>query len=277
MQRMSFIPGPDAREYIHEVKGRLIVDHGALIALADDFIMNCPSGPNSLLYQICLSALSRNDTIDIHFGLRDVGEGERKDEDGELVGHTWAIHNTVLENGEKRSKTLWDVGRDSPLQSLEVANRAFLQYQYALAQHQEVVVPPPPPLQLMRPPAIPRKDEEGRPPHISRALSPSNLYYKSGIQFYFVELCMSAPGRPDYFSSDGTWAPSQLSRPMRSYEALQLAAVLTAAIGAPPLVFAVRQSIPKSLGKMPVGYLQRGYEVPDGWDDAEQDKIVLVC
>jgi len=277
---MTFIPGKDAREEIHSHKGHLTITHEMVIPIIDDFIMNCPAGPNSLLYQICGAALSRNDTIDITFGLRNVNaaQDEREDEAGELVGHTWAVHNFVLENGEKRSKTLWDVGRDSPLQTPTVAHRAFSHYQMALARHQNVDAPTP--LSAPHNSAPPPK-EEGRPPHISRALSPSNLYENSGIQFYFVELCMSAPGRPDYFDySDPTrprWSPSQLSRPMRATDALLLSALLTAAIGDPPLVFAVRQSIPRSLGRMPAGFIQRGYGVPEGFDDAEQDKIVLVC
>src|SRR5699024_5661961 len=77
-------------------------------------------------------------------------------------------------------------------------------------------------------------------------------YYASGRMWYFVDL--SPPGDLN--------EPPILSRPMRSFDALALSAVMTLALGTPPAVFGVSNTM-ETLGKMAGGYVRTTYEAEE--------------
>lgn len=235
MDRMSFIPGREAREEIEEAGGHISMTRDAVLDFLDSVALPNLLGPpgGNILYATLLASLSVGDKLDIYYGLRDCKEGEEVDPGGELVGFTWA---TVTESGGMEKK-LWEVGRSSPKADHGFALDAFNLYRATLGSFQKAQVPQGKPY---NPPTdLPSELD------ISRALSPSNLYYCSGTMFYFVVFSSSAPSRPDFCSS-----PRWLSRPMRAYDALLLSALMTLAVGAPPSVFAVLQRS-DSLGVMP--------------------------
>lgn len=242
MDRMSFIPGSAAREEIVDSRGQISITRDVAADYVDEFEPSIIAGPGgNILYAVLLSALSVGDKLDIYSGLRDYNEGEERDPGGELVGFTWA----VLTEASGREKKLWEVGRRTARMDERFATDAFNLYRSSLAHFQNAAMPDTvaytPPTDL--PPEM----------DISLALSPSNLGYCSGIMFYFVVYSNSAPSRPDFFNS-----PRWLSRPMRAYDALVLSALLTLAVGAPPLVFAVIQD-DKKLGAMPEGFERAVY------------------
>lgn len=248
MDRMSFIPGTEAREEIVNAEGHLSITRDAVGGYVDEFAPSLVSGPGgNILYSVLLATLSVGDKLDIYTGLRDYNEGEEKDPGGELVGFTWV---TLTEaNGAERK--LWEVGRRTSRMDERFAIDAFNLYRASLSSFKNAG---PPEMRAFAPPT-------DRPPEmdISRAFSPSNLAFCSGIMFYFVVFSNSAPSRPDFFNS-----PRWLSRPMRAFDALVMSALLTLAVGAPPLVFAVVQDFER-LGVMPESFNRIVYaETPEG-------------
>jgi hypothetical protein len=243
MDRMSFIPGREAREEIEEAGGHISMSRDAVIDFLDSVATPRIFGPpgGSTLYLALLACLSIGDKLDIYYGLRDYEEGEERDPGGELVGFTWAV---MTESSGKERK-LWEVGRRSLKIDDRFAVDAFNLYRTTLGSFQKAHVPQP---RSYNPPVdLPSELD------ISRSLSPSNLYYCSGIMFYFVVFSSSAPSRPDFCTS-----PRWLSRPMRAYDALLLSGLLTIVVGAPPLVFAVVQRS-GGLGVMPQDFERAVY------------------
>ncbi|KAK2785330.1 hypothetical protein FQN52_008527 [Onygenales sp. PD_12] len=271
MDRMSFIPGAPAREAIENASGRIFTTRIGALDYADEFILKCPSGPQPLLYQLFLAMLSDGDELEIKFGLRDPTNTEEDDPAGELIGHTWAL----LKDANGGEKLLWEVGRKTAPISDADAAKAFNAYRQLLGtyQHQQQeqqaeqahthgMMPISPPTQI--PTNIPLPTPSPPPPSagpvrsISRALSPSNLYFAAGVMFYFVDLSMVPPSRPEFYHT-----PLHLSRPMQAFDALLLSALVTVAIGAPPLVFAVLQGN-EGLGEMPGSFGRAVYaRAPD--------------
>jgi len=261
MDRMSFVPGPEARQEIENANGHIFFGRAAALDYAEEFIFNGESAMHLLLFALVGACLSVGDKVDIKFGLRNPNASEEEDPTGELIGHTWA---TVTEsNGKER--LLWEVGRRTEPISEEGAVRAYNVYRSALATFKGVSQPEP----VSRPQSTPSNPPRVSETAISRALSPSNLYFASGSMFYFVEISTSAPGRADYFET-----PFQISRPMRASEALILSALLTLAVGSPPLVFAVLQG-PEGVGEIPESFGRTSYaDAPDV--QLEKGKVWIV-
>ncbi|PGH16706.1 hypothetical protein AJ79_01579 [Helicocarpus griseus UAMH5409] len=257
MDRMSFVPGTPALDAIENANGRIYTTRAGAIDYANEFILKCPSGPQPLLYRLFLTMLSDGDELEIKFSLRDPTRTEHDDPAGELVGHTWA----VLKAATGGEKLLYEVGRKTdPISDVDAA-KAFNGYRKLLAVFHTSstgmslmdTCPPTNPIDIPLPP--PRLPPPATAPirSISRALSPSNLYFAAGAMFYFVDLSMVAPSRPEFFST-----PLHLSRPMQAFDALILSALVTLAIGAPPLVFSVLQAN-ECLGVMPDAYGRAAY------------------
>ncbi|PGH01564.1 hypothetical protein GX51_05129 [Blastomyces parvus] len=279
MERMSFVPSTPALIAIENAKGCILTDRAGAIDFANQFILTCPSGPQLLLYQRFLTMLNVGDQLEINFSLREPTSTEAQDPAGELIGHTWAI----LKPAQGSEKLLYEVGRKTePISDAEAA-KAFNGYRKLLAAFQTGMqgtgtsmlvsaaaagatwqpmdIPLPPPRQPT-PTAAPVRS-------ISRALSPSNLYFAAGVMFYFVDLSMTAPSQPEFYET-----PLHLSSPMQAVDALVLSALVTLAIGVPPLVFAVVQAN-SSLGTMPEMYGRAAYALaPDC--SPEAGKIIIV-
>lgn len=264
MDRMRFIPGPEAKNEVFGAQGHIFFDRQTALGFADEFVLNSPcshNGNTSVLYQTMLSCLSEGDQVDIWFGLRDAdpAKGDEIDPSGELVGHTWA----TLRTADGKEKHLWEVGRRTPPPSDAQAVRAFNAYRDALAVFRGEQPP-----QRLPIPTLPRHTEEQREwngkPVISRALAPSNLYYSSGRTWFFVDL--SPPG--------DVQSPPVLSRPMRAFDALILAAIMTLVMEQPPLVFGISNSL-DGLGKMPLTFKRAHYEA-DSRVEQSVDGPVLV-
>lgn len=251
MDRMGFIPGPQAKEQIFNAQGHMFFSRQTALDFADEFIMNAPGGagnPNlSILYQTMLACISEGEQVDIWFGLKnpDPAAGHEEFPSGELVGHSWALVRTA--DGKERH--LWEVGRKTPAMGDAWAARAYNAYCEAMGRFLGRDVPAP--ATVDRSAGEVPKEFNGKPV-ISRALSPSNLYYASGRMWYFVDL--SPPG-------DLNELPI-LSRPMRSFDALALSALMTLALGTPPVVFGVSNTM-ETLGKMPAGYVRTTYEADE--------------
>jgi hypothetical protein len=169
---------------------------------------------------------------EIYYGLQDYGEGS----DPGWDGSTWA---TVAESSGRERK-LWEVGRETPDMDENFPLIAFNLYRATLGHFQGVQQFP-----AEWPYTIPTDLPSDL--DISHALSSLNLYNKSGVMFYFVVFSSSVPSQPQFWTST-RW----LSRPMRAFDALLLSALMTLAVGAPPLVFAVFQNNepPGNLGAM---------------------------
>jgi hypothetical protein len=252
MDRMSFIPGPKERELLADANGLIFFDKDTAIDFAEEFL----SG-HSLLYQTVLACMSDGDRAEIKFGLRDPKDGEELDPSGELIGYTWATFIPAV--GPQRM--LWETGRKTePIRDVD-ATRAFNAYRAALAAHQGISAPS----------AVPEQRTEimADKKNISRALSPSHLYYSSGIVWYFIDLSMTAPSREEHLD-----VPLKLSRPMNAFDTLVLATLLTLAMDAPPLVFGVYQ-IQETLGNMPDEYINISYAV-DYEDKEHPNRLVLI-
>ncbi|KAL2022154.1 hypothetical protein VTK56DRAFT_5983 [Thermocarpiscus australiensis] len=265
MDRMNFIPGSQAREQIQSARGHIYFDRRTALAFADELVAKAPcvqTSELSILYQTMLTCLSEGDQVDIWFGLRDAdpAKGDEVDPSGELVGHTWA----TLRTADGREKTLWEVGRRTPPLSDAQAVRAFNAYRDALAAFRGEPPPERLPLPDDRAPHVEEPREWNGKPVISRALAPSNLYYSSGRTWFFVDI--SPPG--------GVHTPAVLSRPMRAFDCLVLAALMTLVMGQPPLVFGISNSI-EGLGKMPWGFTRAHFEADDRVK-ALADRPVLV-
>jgi len=270
MDRMSFVPGQEARDEIFNAGGHIAFDRKAALDFADTFIKQAPlgcGGPLQLVYQTMLACLSEGDVVHIWFGLRKPSPAQHEDDDpaGEHVGYTWASHR----NADGRERCLYEVGRQTPAWPDAHATRAFNAYRTTLAAflgHQ----PPPQALALPSPSSSLRsggsdvKSEFNGKPTISRALAPSNLYYASARMWYFVDLC--PPGQLD--------TPAILSRPMRAFDALILSALMTLAMGSPPLVFGISNA-PDGLGKMPVSFTRAYFEGDERLEPAH-DRPILV-
>ncbi|PGH29776.1 hypothetical protein GX50_07476 [[Emmonsia] crescens] len=278
MERMSFVPGTSALAAIENANGRIFTDRAGAIDFANEFILTCPSGPQPLLYQLFLAMLNDGDQLEINFSLRDPTTTEENDPAGELIGHTWAI----LKTARGSEKLLYEVGRKTePISNTEAA-KAFNGYRKLLAAFEyqaqgacagmmvsAVAVAAASPMDIPLPPPRQPTPTAGPIRSISRALSPSNLYFAAGVMFYFVDLSMMAPSRPEFYET-----PLHLSRPMQAVDALILSALVTLAIGAPPLVFAVLQAN-ASLGTMPEMYGRVAYALaPECRPEA--GKIVIV-
>ncbi|GAB1318509.1 VOC domain-containing protein [Madurella fahalii] len=264
MDRMCFIPGPEAKDELFKAQGHIFFDRRTALDFADEFVLKAPGGQNgntSILYQTMLTCLSEGDQVDIWFGLRDAdpAKGDEVDPSGEQVGHTWAILHTA----DGREKHLWEVGRRTPPPSDAQAVRAFNAYRDALAVFRGEQPPQPLPI-----PTLARHTQEQREwngkPVISRALAPSNLYYSSGRTWFFVDL--SPPG--------DVQSPAVLSRPMRAFDALILAALMTLVMGQPPQVFGISSTL-EGLGKMPLAFTRAHYEADDRLEPSA-DRPLLV-
>ncbi|KJZ73414.1 hypothetical protein HIM_07208 [Hirsutella minnesotensis 3608] len=248
MERMSFIPGPQASEQIFNSQGHLFFSRQTAIDFANEFVMKAPGGCSTprlaTCYQTMKACLSEGDQVDIWFGLRDPDPAIGQDElpSGELVGHTWAVVKPAL--GKERS--LWEVGRRTPPAGEVHAIRAFNAYREAMAKHLGHDAPKPLPVDEK---AAKFTEEFHTTPTISRALSPSNLYFASNRMWYLVDLC---PG-------GDLGEPVILSRPMRCFDALVLSALMTLVSGRPPLVFGISNT-KKGLGSLPRSYIRANYE-----------------
>jgi hypothetical protein len=246
MDRMRFIPGQEAKDEIFRAQGHIYFDRKAAVDFADTFVMQAPGGPLPDVYQTMLACLADGDHVDIWFGLRGTvaAQGEADDPSGELVGHTWA----TLRTADGRERCLWEVGRRTPPVADAHAHRAFNAYRGLMAAF--LGQQPPAALPVERPHEAAPEAPSGKPA-ISRAFAPSNLYYSTARMWYFVDL--SPP------SDKGPEAPAVLSRPMRAFDALILSALLTVALGTPPLVFGISNAL-EGLGKMPAAFTRVQYE-----------------
>jgi len=277
MDRMRFIPGKEAKEQIFDAKGHIYFGKETALDFADHFLVDSiPLGGNNSLcitYQTMLACMSDNDKVDIYFGLRDVKpeQGEEQDPTGELIGHTWATLTEPDPNSEGQTKTriLWEVGRATPPMQDAHAARAFNAYRFTLGSALEMDVPEDLEVKgAVHPDGTPKEDiKEFRGKAVmSRALSPSNLYYGSSVAWYFVDL-----GPPNELETPMKFF---LSRPMRSFDALILASLMTLVNGSPPVVFGIFNST-GGLGKMPSGF-SRVQFVEDEGAQLEDDKPILV-
>ena len=130
----------------------------------------------------------------------------------------------MLTESTGNQRILWEVERRTEPVHSESAVKAFNGCRNAVAAFNGVAGPPGLPLSAVAVPTKPPASAET--PKISRALSSSNLYFASGIMFYFVDLSTSTPSHPDYLT------PSPiLSCPILAFDALVLSAVLTLALG----------------------------------------------
>ncbi|KYK62077.1 hypothetical protein DCS_03222 [Drechmeria coniospora] len=254
MDRMIYVPGPQAKEQIFQAQGHMFFSRQTALDFADEFVRKAPGGCTGphlpQLYERMRTCLGEGEQVDIWFGLcrPDTTAGQEELSSGELVGHTWALHRTA--DGEE--KHLWEVGRGTPAMGEAFAARAFNAYREAMARFLGKG-PPPAVLVDQTGMAAERPREFKRKPIISRALSPSNLYHASGRMWYFVELA------PPPTTVD---EPVVLSRPMRSFDALALSALAALAWGEPPLVFGI-SSTTDMLGKLPTGFVRTTYEADE--------------
>ncbi|KAK5998699.1 hypothetical protein PT974_01081 [Cladobotryum mycophilum] len=263
MDRMRFIPGKEAKDEIFDAKGRIFFSRECAISYADEYVMKAPNlggSQLSILYQTMLACMSEGEQVDILFGLRspDPAQGQEVYPSGEDVGHTWAI----LKTPDGKEKHLWEVGRRTPALGDAYAARAFNAYRTAMAGFLGEQPPEPFPID---PSTVTVPGPFNDKPVISRALSPSNLYYASSRMWYFIDL--SPPGDIN--------EPAMLTRPMRAFDALILAACLTLANGTPPLVFAVRNSL-EGLGKMPADFTRAYFEADETLDEPPAEKPLLI-
>lgn len=235
MDRMSYIPGAEARREVEDANGHIFFTKETALDYVDEFL----SGGPPILYQVALASLSDGDRVDIKFdvlGPDDAGEGPG----GE--GFSWA---TVTESSGDE-KLLWKSAPGTESLSPQLAVEAFNFYRNGLADFKNEPTPERAVLPRGIPPQQPLSNTT-----ISCAFSAKNIQHASGIMFYFVMLSTSAPSRADYFD-----VSARLSRPMRAFDALVLSAMLTLAVGSPPLVFAVLQSTDR-LGEMPGSFQVR--------------------
>lgn len=235
MDRMSFIPGKEKREFFHDAEGHIFFGRQTAMEFADEFLPPFPE--YTVLNMQMMHCLAEDDEVDIWFGLTDddVAEGgEEPPQDRELPGRTWASITRKQKTEEK--KTFLEVGRDTMPTPLKHATRAFNAYRRELAAHQGVTEPSPHPVV-----AVTGESEDVS--RVSRALSPTNLYHNSGVMWYFVDIASIMP-----FGSD----EMTLTRPMSAEDALILTVLLTICIGWAPGVYAVYQEMP--LGGMPTSF-----------------------
>jgi hypothetical protein len=259
MDRMSFIPGAPHREYIENAAGHIFFGRPVALDFADTFLSH-PS--HNILYQLVSACLSEGDQVDIWFGARDPRPDEASDPDGEPVGHTWATLTADAQPGS--TSVLWDVGRDTAPVLEGHAVRAFNAYRRALAEYQGVPAPTPLPVDST-------SSGLADLATISRCFSPANLYECAGIMWYFVDLSGTVPSR----DSAAAAGEATLSRPMPARDAIVLATLLTLALGAPPMVFAVLQSA-QPFGRMPRDF-QRAVYGQAGNAEADGGQIVIIC
>jgi len=244
MDRMSFVPGADARIQIEECGGRIFFGRKAAIDYGDTFIF--PSGQN-ILFQTSMVALSEGDEIEITF---DLWEAEDEGEDVEDAGSTKA---TFTDQTTGKTKVLWEVGDKDVGLSDQQIGRAYNAYHRAMAAHLGV-----PPSDAQGSNAL---ITSGSSSSVSCALSPSNILLASGGMWYFVELSAVPTSSPEYST-----AHAVLTRPMRAFDALVLTSIITLAFGSPPLVFGIRPGR-GMFGKLPQNFerlkLPRRYETPE--------------
>ena len=254
MDRMRFIPGPEAKSEIHNCSGHIIVTRQVALNFADEFLFN---DSNPLLYQLVCASLSDNDKLDIWFGLRDadVSKGESVYPSEEEIGHSWAILTT-----DGKEKCIWEVGRDTPFVGDAYAAKAFNAYREALGKWRGQEVP-----QAVEVGAQTERPTEFRDkPVMSRALAPSNLFHAAERMWYFIDLA----------SGSALSEPAVLSRPLRAYDALILASLITLANGSTPLVFGIRYIL-QNIGTMPQGYIRAQAE-NDARVELANDQVLLV-
>lgn len=288
MDRMGFIPGPQAKTEIHEAEGRIYFNRAAALDYSDEFLVNCPGGGLArsphlrFLLQVVGACLSEGDLVDVYFGMREVGAGEREDPGGELIGHTWA----VLTHADGRKETVWEVGRDTPFAGEAYAQRAFNGYRQAMGRATNTWIEP---IQFKAEEENNKdngestaqgeqggdgeqaNDEAAWPTRfrdkavMSRALAPANLYLASARMWYFVDF--APPGQLD--------EEPVLSRPLRAFDALILSTLVALAYGSPPQVFGVRYKL-ENIGKVPTGYLRTQFEESATLRDQTDEEIILV-
>jgi hypothetical protein len=138
MDRMSFVPGADARKQMENCNGLIFFGRQGAVECANEYIF--PSGQN-ILYQTVSAALSEGDEVDITFELK-----ENEDMDLEDEGATKA---TFTDKTTGRKKVLWEVSNTSEGLGDAQIERAYNAYRNVLAAH--LGVPPPPPLQDCEP------------------------------------------------------------------------------------------------------------------------------
>jgi hypothetical protein len=260
MDRISFIPGAQAREEIFDAKGRICVDRPCAIDFANEFILPCVASGTVHVYQATLAAVGAHEQLEISFGLRDARPGEEF-ASGELPGMTTA----ELVNLDTSARLLlWEVGRCTATLDDAYAARAFHAYRRKLSAHLGMAADGATGEPVVR---LPEHSTT-----ISRALAPTSLYHTSGAMFYFVDIA-PPPGSTAY---DVATVPV-LSRPMRALDALILGALLALVWHRPPLVFAVVQHNER-LGQLPSSLKRVTYvDAEDAWpaDDVEEVSIVI--
>ena len=147
MDRMSFVPGAEAREQIQNA-GHIVVDRETAVEYVDKFaeyLMRIPTKDTNgtmrygVMYTTILSSLSIGDRIDIKYGGRSPTTPEDGDPSGELIGFTWA----TFVGADGREKVLWDFGRDTEPLSDEYAMIAFNLYRKSLAEFKGIPEPEP--------------------------------------------------------------------------------------------------------------------------------------
>lgn len=257
---MNFVPGSQAREQMGNANGRISFGPECALDFADEFLVQGPCGPHPTLSQLVSACLSENDRVDIYFG---VDPTEGKDSAGESSGYTRAL---FTEGHTRRQRVLWEVGRTTEPMHDNLAVTAFNLYRMVLANFQNLPAPADVPLSSR---VTTTTSDSKSAPTISRAFSPSNLLFASGSMFYFVELTTSAPGKKDYLDT-----PAKLSRPMRAFDALILAALLALATGTPPLVFAVLYTL-DGLGEMPQAFERQAYALAP-YPELSDEKVAII-
>ncbi|KAJ1540222.1 hypothetical protein HK405_011663 [Cladochytrium tenue] len=295
MQRLDFVPGQPARDLVFDANGHLTLDRDAALAVADDLVLPSAATHLYQPFLACLGPTDRVDVYfgATDPDPADAPAGRRRPlPSGELVGHTWAQFRGAgvtptsrgasgTSGGDDAHTDLWEVGRATTPASDRQATRAFNALRDAIAAHRNlpaplhIPVPAPgssssptcalcepgerhgsPPQQPLPQPSLPEGAPSPSRPPISRALSPSNLYFGSDVAWFFVDL--SGSGGDDDNDADSV-QPMQLTRPLHAIEALRLAALATLVLGRPPLVFAVRFAGAAARGRMPEGFIRAHY------------------
>lgn len=244
MDRMAFIPGAEAKDEMFKAEGHIFFQRSTASAYCDEFLATALGQVSSITFQTMLACLSEGDQVDIWFGLRDPDQSKGQEElaSGEPVGHTWAVLNTA----DGRKQTLWEVGRATPAAGEAHAARAFNAYRDALAFFKDEEPPPHVPVDVNQ--ANMPAEFNGKPV-ISHALAPANIYHASSRMWYFIDLGPLGE----------LHTPACLTRPMRAFDALILAALMTLVNGSPPLVFGIANTM-ETIGKVPGGYVRATYE-----------------
>ncbi|KAI1331453.1 hypothetical protein F5Y16DRAFT_395335 [Xylariaceae sp. FL0255] len=232
MDRMSFIPGAAAKQELFDAGGTITITGSSKqhVAIADEFILPCMRGNDTIVYQTALAALGDTDSLVINFGMRDPKPGEEMPS-GEPPGATWV---TFKDGTTGDSRTIWESGRLVEKLPDRHATRLFNAYRTALAAHQDCETPPPIELDSDEAAVSAAVPEDMKA--MSRALAPPSLYWASSLMFCFVDVS-PPPGHPQFDSEPDI----VLTQPIRCYDALLVSALVALVWDRPPLVFGVMQ------------------------------------